>query len=357
MPIPWRPNFYWVVGFLILVVLLALVYRYVRASSGTSHSPAGPPGLPFGVGEKSFPYRHLEMPPTTDMFSALRNERPRIRHDETGEKPHRVMIYRNKGDREKSDGIADHYTEQLRVTQIPPGSTLSSLWDTWATKAHREFVVKYAKNPRSILSLRRKLEEIAPAIYDTNPMFVRVILELAAKELGIPSYQLMVVDLCVGWGGQALGACAADVGCYHGYLIPSMPVNPIHEYLAPKIQDALSETSNPQCNPGEFWVRQMHPAITKNAYAVLLFHVSNLEVCSFAWDMICPGGWIVMFVPTDRKSHDRALLALELTRDWPEPQLYGVRERFNGQWQTPGALIWKKPRKKAGKSKMKRREE
>ena len=355
MQLSWGTSFYWVVGLLILVVLLALVYRNVRASPGPSASTEN--GLPFGVGEKSFPYRHLEMPPSTDMFSALRNERPRTRHDETGEKPHKVMVFRNKGDREKSDGIADHYTEQLRVTQIPPGSTLASLWDTWATRAHRDFVVKYAKNPRSILSLRRKLEEIAPAIYDTNPMFVRVILELAAESLGIPSYQLMVIDACVGWGGQALGACAADVGCYHGYLIPSTPPNPIHEYLAPKIQDALSENSNPQCNPGEFWVRQMHPVATKNPYAVFLFHVSNLEVCSFAWDMICPGGWLVMFIPADQKSHDRALLALELTRDWPEPQLYGVRERFNGQWQTPGALIWKKPRKKARKAKMKSRKE
>lgn len=335
----------WVIVFLCLIALLAFGYWFYsrRGSAASSRTAEVAAGLPDGFGERKFPFRHLVMPSASEMFTALRNERPRIRRDNSGANPHRVLILREKGDREKCDGIADLYTEQLRVIQTPPGMVLPSLWDTWNTRAHREYVLKYAKDPHSVLSLRRKLEEIAPAIYDTNPLFVRILLEMFADDLKVPSYQLRIVDTAVGWGGQALGSCAADVGCYHGYLIPSQPRSAVHEYLAPKIQAALSENISSYCNHGEFWVRQMAPVFYKGAYNVFFCHVSNLEVCQIAWDMICPGGWVVMFVPSDDRSRNRAMLALELTREWPEPDLYGVRERFSGKWQSSGALIWKKP--------------
>lgn len=348
----------WLV-FIVLVCLCALAVAAAtfgppRAAGAGGGKPAGAGGDEFaGAGE--FPWLAPLLPPAREMLAHLAAGRPRYRKGRGGCE---LLLYREDDDWLRADAIANHYTEKLRVLQQPPGSAVASAWDTWANLLDKPIVFAGAEHSRR--AARRRLEELAPVPYDTNPAFAAFILRRLARKLRKETYQVRLIDGNAGWGGQALAAVAADVGCYHGYLPFD---NAVRARLAEQLQRALSDNLAPPAVASEFWVRQMalsqvpprSPAdhLSHSAggrYDVLFLHESDLRpflpadpdlkipgVPAFA-DLVWPGGFVVLFVAPGRRGLSRALLALECMHGWTGPELWGVREGAT----TAYALIWSK---------------
>jgi hypothetical protein len=173
----------------------------------------------------------------------------------------------------------------------------------------------------------------------------------------LETYQMRVMDGNCGWGGQTLGARAADVGCYHGYLPFDVSARP---YLADKLMLALSAHGSPDMPANEFWVRQMPFPMSgydpEVYYDVLMFHVSDLapfasDFLAFleeesrpgaVWDCVRPGGAVILFVGPTAREMNRALALVKQCRGRPEPELYAVREYYNGDRVFSRALVWSK---------------
>lgn len=355
---PWSdvPRAAWllILG-LVLVALLAWIVAKRRGPYRIAEAKARL-NLPT---ETDFPFRRINMPGARMMAASLQNERPRRRREHEG---YATLLLRASRDYQRVDGIADQYTEDLRVIQAPSGSSLPSMWDTWHNLGQKEHVLKYARNPKSRTSLRKKLEELSPPVHDTNPTLACYLLRYCARSAGIDVYQLRVLDSNVGWGSQALAACAADVGCYHGYLPFDTIVRPL---LAERLNTALTENISSMASTNEFWVREMgaqqvgDPAQLYDVYVVHETDLSPLieprSQLSPAWRFVRPGGHVILFTGPSPRSLERAKLALELTGPspgrksmWPEPLVFGVRERFRGKWAISKALVWTKIEAEAG---------
>jgi len=348
---------------LVLVLVLAIVY----ASSATSPPPEKHGGeaeapLPEKHGGEAeappdrtrFPFRSLVMDTPHEMFARLCNERPRKRKKSGG---YDVLLLRDLEDYVRVDGLADHYTEQLRATQTPPGVHLPSQWDYWSKDSYRQHIEQFAApNASRVLALRGKLEEMSPSIHDTNPVLARWLLRSLASQMRMESYQMRVLDGNCGWGGQTLAACAADVGCYHGYLPFDTQIRPS---LAKQLLLLLESHMTADMPENEFWIRQMPPPLTPfqpsggRHYDVLLFHVSDLTPFATyltggdgpfpdVWKCVRPGGAVVLFVGPSQRELARALSLVKGCRGRPEPQLYAIREHHNGEVVHSKALVWSK---------------
>lgn len=384
-----EPSLWWGGSFkrtaaavLLVVLVLILAALYMRGGFVSSGNGARRTGrsdesgrADFGTksrgGPDQFPFYHHIMEPPRDLLARLSSEKPRKRSNYQG---HAVALLRREGDRIRVDGIADHYTERLRVTQSPPGTTFPSPWDVWSNASYRTHIQQFANLPpgrdssdfgtKSTLAYRAKLEELAPPVHDTNPTFVCWILRRLARVMRMETYQMRVMDGNCGWGGQALGACAADVGCYHGYLPFATP---LRERLSTQLLQALSESVSPDMPENEFWVRQMAPSMSASGYPlerggrhydVLLLHVSDLTPFANtirgaidrgapesgdAWGCVRAGGCVVLFIGPDRRDMSRALAVVHAASSLrTQPQLYGVREFINGEKVFSRALVWTK---------------
>lgn len=236
----------------ILVVMLVLVLAWAYSSSrgsGLSSEDDRPPqrvasfeGDPreeFGSLDPSqwrdahYPFNRLLLAPPEEMITMLRVP-PRVRKNTHGCS---VLILRSLMNARHCDDIADHFTEELRATQTPYNSHYPSMWDTWNNSAQRKHILTYASQPRSLQTIRAKLKELSPPVIDTNPTLVRYLVKKCAKRSKKDTFQMAVIDTCAGWGGQAAGACAADVKCYHGYL-------PFDSVVRPALASRLTELLN-----------------------------------------------------------------------------------------------------------------
>lgn len=307
---------------------------------------------------QTFPFRKPELPPVRHMFADLRNDRPRWRKNYRGLD---WAILRDAGDDVRVDRIADHYTEEPRVLQVPPGGAhLPSLWDCWQRSADRELVFSRASRKGgaapSRLSLRAALEELAPVVHDTNPAFACHILRRAARKLRIDVCRLRVLDADAGWGGQALAACAADVGCYHAYLPGDDAARP---YAAAGLQTLLDAHRPPGAPASDFWVRQMSVqelGAVRELYDVVFLNCSDLRPLApsnilgapAVSRFLRPGGVAVLFVPPGDHAARRGEAAVQLVQAWDPPKLVGVvaaaggGDEGEGQEETARALVWAK---------------
>jgi hypothetical protein len=371
----------WAFLLVVLVAIMAAVLRYARGggrraafnrAAGAVSPPRPTPqetaGSPGDDPARTFPFRRRALPPLQHMFTDLRNERPRRRKNYKGTA---WTLMRDPGDDLRVDRIADYYTEELRVLQVPPGCRhLPSLWDCWHRQCDREQAYATASDPTSILSLRDKLEEFAPAVHDTNPVFACHILRRAARRMRKETYNLRVLDGDAGWGGQALAACAADVGCYHGYLPGD---GPSRSYQADCLKKLLEERSPPGAPGNDFWVRQMSVlelGEIADPYDLAFLHSNDLRALApasaggndvdafigapevpFISRFLRPGGLVVLFIPPGRHGADRAQAALHLVQTWDAPAIVEVaaaphapKERASGSRpQSLGrALVWAK---------------
>ena len=321
-----------VLALLLVLVLAWVCLRWWRRRASRS-----------GAGGAEFPYRKASMPPANEMLSTLRNSLPRVRKNSGFDR----LIVREKGDHFRSDGAADHYTEELRVRMDPLTSAQSlSVWGVWSNRSLRAHAIKYARDrePRHHY-LRRKLEEMTEPVWDTNPILVCYILRRLARKRKAKIFDIRVADAGVGWGGQALGACAADVGCYHAY-VPYASL--IGRAVAEQIRRALDEHHPPATSSNEFWVREMEmqQAAPRTLYDVIFLSESDLTPLvepRSVWTMLTPAGSVVLFAGPGERAARRASAALELTRDLPPPKIYGVRTEFG---ETSRALVWTKLKEK-----------
>jgi hypothetical protein len=341
---------------LVLFFVLVLILAWVMGGSITSPptlARENPPGETLSDGTDRFPFRCREMDSSREMFARLCAESPRKRSKYEN---HDVVLLRAPDDYFRVDGLADHYTEQLRVTQTPAGSHLPSPWDVWRSAGYRTHIQEHAGSDTP-LAFRRKLEEFSPPVVDTNPVFVCWLLRRIARQMRIKTYQMRVMDGNCGWGGQTLGACAADVKCYHGYLPFPGPLRASH---AQQLLLLLQENISSEMPENEFWVRQMSPPMAPGSgtkyYDVLILHVSDLgpftpellgsssdaKSVGDAWNCVRPGGSIVLFVGSGRRAMSRALAVLQSSRSRGAPQLYAVREYVNGSKSYSRALVWSK---------------
>ena len=94
---------------LVIGVLLVLVYFALFLHQRHEARKVG--GKSPGV---AFPFYRSELPPPEDMFDALRADTPRVRR--LPEKQGVRRLLRTSTDFYRRDSIADHFTEDLRVS-------------------------------------------------------------------------------------------------------------------------------------------------------------------------------------------------------------------------------------------------
>ena len=336
-----------VVLLFVLVVAAAWLVRWAARARVRRAAQGEAQGEPEDK-RLSFPYRHPCLPTPSAMFYDLAKCMPRTRR----EKGFRRVLVRTREDAARSDSLADHYTEEYRVRAKAPGR--APLWEIWKNAEVRGRLLRAArKNERSasheefVLCVRDLLESGGGAVPDTNPAFVAYVVRLVARKARLRPSDLRVVDAGAGWGGQLLGACAADVATYHAY----MPYQSREtEKIAASLEVALSAHRPPETSASEFWVRVMEigQACPDSAYDVVFVNAADLTpvvggLDSPACRALRPGGFLVMFVGPGRRAGMRALDGVEIMRDggMPLPQkIYGVRTHRADEG-IARALIWK----------------
>ena len=314
---------------LLVVVLAAVLLRFFakrRASSkaGGRRAPAEPKA---GGSELPFPWRAPFLPSPSEMFYNLANSKIRRRKEPGFTR----VVMRNEMDLQKSDRIADHYSEGARALSSLPGR--ESLWGLWRLPAVRDRALRLAKRELRrgsapdaaaperegaplVLALRTMLGASDGEPPDTNPAFVKYLIERLAKDMKADVSELRIVDVAVGWGGQLFGACAADVGAYQAY-VPF--VDKGSKKLAAELSTALQVHRPEGASSANFWVRQMEvgQAGPQSVYDIAFFATADLTSIDGGVDSpLCRsvknGGCVVMFVPPGKRNSARALAAVEM---------------------------------------------
>jgi hypothetical protein len=284
--------------------------------------------------DAKYPFNRLTLPPPEDMIAMLRVA-PRVRKNADGCS---VLLLRGEADGRQCDAVADHFTEELRATQVPHGSHYPSMWDTWISPAQQKHIIEYAPRPLTIGGIRAKLAELAPPVVDTNPALVHYLIKKCAKRAKKDTF----IDTCAGWGGQAAGACAADVRCYHGYLPFDNEIRPA---LAQRLSELLETCRGSMTSDNEFWIRQMaieNLGGSPSGYDMCFCHENDLVPLASqrAWDVVRPGGWVVLFCGGNRHSPQRMREALKLTSGRRKPTVFGLRRAGPNCTYDMHALVW-----------------
>lgn len=331
---------------LVVCVLIGLAVAAVRQSAK------------FVGGSGEFPFRARCLPPAETMFARLADA-PKV--ITVSGSP--VMVRRFPEDYMLTDGLSDHFTEDVRVDcrfgdQPTP------------REAHAAGAGRGEDDP---CVARELVYAAAPGCNSFNPAFAKWVVEETAGR------GAKVLDPSSGWGDRLIGAIAAGAQLYQGYD-PNPRLASAYERIAaelggsascrvttsafeeadvPAAEFDLAFTSPPYYSlekyvepgaPGasdqsvvrwpkfEDWVREMYvPYIRKMHRAVK------------------PGGWIVLYVEDVtvdgvrrplRQIAAREMRRLGVAKARGRPSRFGLRVDYKGK---PGkvrwALAWKKAKR------------
>lgn len=334
----------------VLVVVLALVLVWARRRAArarqTRARAARAGGEPPPKKELPFPWRAPFLPSPTAMFYNLANAKLRTRKAPGFDK----VIVRDETDLRMADLIADHYVEPLRVRAALPGR--EPPWDMWKRVHVRDRALRAVRGGCTegaclAFALRAALDANEPP--DTNPAFAMYLVRRLARRQKRAVSDVRVVDVGVGWGGQLLGACAADVGAYQGY-IPYVTRGSKKALKSLSAALAMHRPSGTKTH--DFWLRQMEidQAAPEQTYDIAFANVSDLtSLAGGATSALCrsvrPGGHVVLFVPPGKQRSARALAGIDLMARggmglpaWT----YGARTPAGGPGErTEKAFVWK----------------
>lgn len=364
-PRKWAVRSIIVVLVLVLAVVLALVVWRRRARARVVPFAAGLGATAASEDDSKLPLIAPHLPPKLEMFALLRGERPEVRRHENG---HRLVVYRREEDFARSDALPLHYTERIRNAHRARGE-MPSVDKIWSLPAERQIAlrplreVSSTEDPLSCArAVRARLEQRTVATADTHPMLAKVVVDSYARKMRMRPHKVSVLDLGPGWGGQAAGACAANVGRYDAYILPSQAE---HSRLAPALQQLLEDCRPSASSPADFAVSMkdfLQSPGGKQSRNVIFLGIRDLEPLAHpeylkhvliaerknSYKRHALRGWVVLFLPPGTDGARAGQKALDLTRGWPKPESYCLEEKVPALGNVPPrverhhALVWTK---------------
>jgi hypothetical protein len=241
----------WRIILLLLVVVLALLAIRLACTEGEGSDGGAPSGaaaaLPAALGgsecARELPYWRRSLPPPEEMFEGLRTPPPTA--DEPPEGYTAVVQRRFPEDYVRTDGISNHFTEEVRMRCQQGGGP--SPVKAWRQMGRRK---KKALATRSLAEQRKALYQAARQCSLFNPAFGRHLLQALSRKSGTPLHKMRLLDPSAGWGDRAIAACAAKVARYHGY--DPQAADPAMR----RAYEAIFEHFRPaNAPPEDFWVR------------------------------------------------------------------------------------------------------
>lgn len=333
------------------VILGAVIFFVKKRRKKLASYKGGTPSSSTEIKKLPFPYRSSYMPSAISMFSELKY----TKFNKIKVPGFKTTIVRTHNDLDSTDFICEHYTEELKARYRKDGR--HSLMELWKNKKVKDAVVargkKLCKSRRSesgvslegklISCVREQLDVHGGADVDTNPALVMYILKKVGKKLGKEPRDIKIVDAGVGWGGQALGACAFGAGCYHGYV----PYSRERKELA----DALEEAMSVHCSyvgDKNYWTRTMEVSQSSptEEYDVAFSSTSDLTPLLGGTDSplaksLKKPGYLVLFVPPGKLASKRAEVAIRMLVGEVPKWNFGIKQELGDNVLLSKAFVWK----------------
>jgi len=160
--------------------------------------------------DTDFPYAYKLMQSPLNMFKDLKNTRI-VTLDDKNKKYVKIIQRSYDKDYYKTDGISNHFTENIRM-QCKFGTNKSPV-ESW-TEIKKDITEKCGS--KNIKCMNDSLYNLRMCT-TFNPVIMMYFIRLVASMQNISTKQIKVLDPSAGWGDRLIGALACEVVQYHGY--------------------------------------------------------------------------------------------------------------------------------------------